>query len=351
MNQVRFFLFVFLAFLVSCKPVVVTKTVTSTNDNRTPTTNLVSSVKTVSPTVILKTLTPHGNISSTIIPQILSLSVNSLNITKTLTPSPSASPTDFIGTPDPVEMLINRWKSTSPDAKWIAEGIHAFPKPSSSFGMEYFQLIVQNVIGLPRWIVIDRWNKTGLGGSIPRPVGWREDRKYFYFTNQPSIEGCLAINPNSSDLYSVEAETGRIDEVLGNFLYWISLSPDNIHLAYFGAGDIFIKELDTGNEKSTSIYEGESYEPGYFIWSPDGKELALTLANFPCTGDYVSGLYAQSTSILMVNISTMQVTTLIKDDQRRFVTVSWVDQNHIQLDDAKENRWILNVQTGQITKK
>ncbi len=246
--------------------------------------------------------------------------------------------------------MITTWTSTSPDEQWVARGLNADPKPGSALGLEYRQLIVRAVDGSPTWTVIDRWGETGLGYTVPQPVAWSPNGKVFYFTNKPTPDGCSGITPNSGDLQSVDVETGNVTSVIADQLSWSALSHDGTYLAYLGRGSLTILDLDTGGQQSVMIYTGSEIDAGYAIWSLDDRRLAFTLANGSCSGPYPgTGVYAQSTSISVLDISKIEITEIIKEDGRRFVTQAWIGPDTIQLKDGQNRTWNLNAQTGQLT--
>jgi Tol biopolymer transport system component len=195
------------------------------------------------------------------------------------------------------------------------------------------------------------WRETDLGYTYPQPVKWSQDGGYFYFTNTPVVEGCKALPVNGSDLQRVDLKTGDIREILPNIAFWISLSPDESLLAYIKqvSSNLWVRNLNTGEEKEINIDPGLDFDAGNIVWSPNGQLLALTLANQPCTGNYPgSGIYAESTSILIVDISTFEVKKIAEGDKRRLVTSAWNEIDKIELKDPEGNLWILNVKTGAI---
>ncbi len=263
-------------------------------------------------------------------------------------------PADIQRTPDPAAMNINRWESTSPDGKWIAQGIFALPKPESDIGLDYTRLTLENTDGSIRWTVKDTWRETGLGYTLPKPVKWSQEGSYFYFTNSPVVEGCTALPVNGSDLQRVDLETGEMREMLPDVAFWISLSPDESLLAYIkqGSSNLWIRDLNTGDEKEIKINPGIDFDAGNIVWSPNGQFLALTLANQPCTGNYPdSGIYAESTSILIVDSSTYEVRKVAENDKRRLVTSAWDEADKIELKDPDKNLWTLDVATGELTQQ
>jgi Tol biopolymer transport system component len=250
------------------------------------------------------------------------------------------------------KMEISQWESISPDGNWIAQGMYASPKPESSLGVDYVQLVLQNTEGGIRWTVMEMWRETGLGYTIPQPVKWSQNGRFFYFTNVPVVDGCKALTPNGSDLQRVDLGTGKVIEVLPPTAFWVSISPDETWVAYIKQRylSLGLRNLNTGEENEVKFDPGKEFDAGNIVWSPEGDMLALTLAIQPCTGGYPgSGVYSKSTSILIINTSTLEVRTVVEEDDRRLVTSAWNEVGQVELKDPEGNPWILNVRTGQIS--
>ncbi len=252
---------------------------------------------------------------------------------------------------DPAQMDIIQWESVSPNNSWIARGVYASPKTESALEKDYVQLIIQNSEGARHWTVIDIWREVGLGNTYPQPVKWSQDGRYFYFTNSPVIEGCKALPTNGSDLQRVDLGTGNVYEVIPQIAYWISLSPDESQLAYIKQVDLSLRlrDMKSGDEKNITIEPRIDFDAGNIFWSPKGNMLALTLAIQPCTGESPEfGIYAKSTSIIIIDPSTLEVMTILKEDPRRLVTSAWNEDELIDLKDPKGKSWVLNLRTGEV---
>lgn len=254
-------------------------------------------------------------------------------------------------TPDPEGMNIHKWESTSPDNEWTARFLRASPKAGSSQSRDYEQLSIYNNEDGRQWTITDAWEDTGLGYTIQQPVKWSKDGQYFYFTDFPVVDGCTAFSPTGENLFRVELETGKSTEILSSSqgIWQVSLSPEEDILVYIDGTSLSLIDMKSGERKNISIDPGEDFEAGNITWSPSGDSIAITLAFKPCSVGYNGvGLFAESSSILVIDPSTAEVKTLVKEDRRRLTTVAWYDSEQIELKDGNEKSWVLNIQTGEI---
>jgi hypothetical protein len=253
------------------------------------------------------------------------------------------TPTPTAATPTPVleEMEGYTWSSASPNDKWIVEGRAAFPKTGDDY---YTQLKVSRADGSVGWAVVDEWSHFGLGYTTPRPFHWSQDGRFLYFTNEPVPDGC-AVFVNGSDLWQVNLADGSATQVVPSVGLWLSLSPDEATLAYIGYGDrgLVLRDLGTGAEREVRLDPGQAYSAGQITWSPDGTALMLTLAIQPCSGEW-----AESTSIVRVELETLEQTTLIDQDSRLFTILEWPTSERVLLTDNDGQRWWMDALTGHV---
>jgi hypothetical protein len=148
------------------------------------------------------------------------------------TPTETPYPTT---TPDLAEMNIQTYQSYSPDGNWVAEGMVASSRSIICCPDYYTRLVVSSVDGSTQYVVVDKWEKSGLGYTTPRPFHWSSDGIYFYYTNEPVVEGC-GIFVNGADLYKVDLRDGAVTEVIPSSGLWLSLSADESSLAYIEYG-------------------------------------------------------------------------------------------------------------------
>jgi hypothetical protein len=245
-------------------------------------------------------------------------------------------------TPTLAEMESYPWSDTSPDGKWNAQGLAAFPTdPKMGY---YTQLKVAQVDGTVEWTAVDEWSALGLGYTTPQPFHWSRDGRYFYFTNAPAVDGC-AVFVNGSDLQQVDLEDGSVTELAPSSGLWLSLSPDETTLAYIGYGErgLVLRDLGTGAEREAKLDPGQNYAAGHVVWSPDGAALMLTLALQPCSTNW-----AASVSVLRVKVETLEQRTLVQEDERLFVTAQWPAPDAVLLQDEAGNLWWMDANTGQV---
>jgi len=299
---------------------------------------------------------------------LLSSCISELSFASTEKPNPTITaivPPSFASvqsaTQEPVNsqldlslMNVNEWASTSLDGMWTAVGLVAFPKENVGGQLAYVRLMIFRADGKAYWTIIDKWEEIGLGFPMPEPLKWSWDGRYFYFTHRVVPDGC-SVFVNLTDLQRVNLEDGSVNELLPQSALALALAPDESQVAYIGYGDrgLILKDLFTGEERETKIDPGKEFNVGNILWSPDGTSLTLTLAINPCTGAYglSKTVWAESTTILWVDVKTLQQKVLVKENPRLFITLEWNESEKIIITDGEENAlWRLDVNTGEITR-
>ena len=287
------------------------------------------------------------------------LIVGSLALTACATPPPSTAvppqataptlratsvATTPVPTPNAVHMDIATSSATSPDGQWVAETTVATPRSGDSY---YTNLTVTDTAGTSGWVMIDSWAPYGLGYTVPRPFHWSNDGNYLYVTNEPVPDGCTLF-VNGSDLQRVDLSNGQVTRIVEPVGLWLSLSPDETKLAYLsweGDRPLVVRDLASGAENAIKLPAGgdANWQAGNVVWSPDGDSLVVTIANAPCSGGW-----ARSTSIVQVNLSTLEAKPVIEDDDRLLVTAEWPEPSTIVLQDQNGKQVKMNAETGQI---
>ena len=261
----------------------------------------------------------------------------------TIPPTPTVQATiSPTATPIIEEMESDTWSITSPDGEWRAEGMAAF---FAGGGESYYaRLSVTQTDGTVEWVAVDEWSGFGLGYTTPQPFHWSRDGRYLYFTNRPVVDGC-GVFVNALDLQRLDLGDGSVSEMAPSLGLWLSLSPDETTLAYVGYGGrgLVLRDLLTGIERETVLDPGSSYAAGHVVWSPDGAALVLTLAIRPCFADW-----AESVSVLRVQVETLEQTTLIREDERLFITAEWATLERVLLRDDEGNEWWMDASTGAL---
>ena len=152
---------------------------------------------------------------------------------------------------------------------------------------------------------------------------------------------------NGTDLYRLSLADGTIETVLDTGLTWnIGLSPDETKLAYtsFNGQAIVLELLDlaNGSQGSVAVVEDSAnLQAGAIVWSPDGSQLALTVAHDPCGGNWTH-------SIIQVEVGVLTAVPLLEKDARQFTTAEWLDAQTIRLVDGENNRWLFTLDSGEL---
>lgn len=287
----------------------------------------------------LPTTEPSSVPSATPLPSITPVPTQTIQ-----TPTPMATAT---ATPEPVE----RWASTSPDRKWLAQGMMEGPFLAGDEEKYHYQLKVVSADWAIEWTVVDAIARWGLGYTTPRPFHWSKDgalgtTRYLYFTNEPVPDGC-AVFVNGSDLQRVDLNTGRVQEILPPGAWWLSLSPDEEQVAYIywngEALEIVLRDLATRAERRARLEAGQGdSQAGNIVWSPNGKTFVLAVATHPCDPDHWVN------SIVRVDRATLAQKVLIREDKRLFSIVEWPQAARVLLRDKDGNSWWLDATTGRV---
>jgi dipeptidyl aminopeptidase/acylaminoacyl peptidase len=252
-----------------------------------------------------------------------------------------AAPT-LIPPPELTGMPIERWSSTAPNEQWQAAGLVAFPQSGS--GEYYTELRVKKVDGSTEWTPVTAWNEWGLGYTTPRPLQWSPDGRYLYFTNAPVPDGC-GILINGSDLQRLDLSDGSVLEVLPPNSTWsLAVAPDGKTVAYSHHDELYLLTLATGDYSATKLEMLDTNSAwGSIVWSPDSQRLAFTVAYERC----MTPQWRQS--IIVMDLPSLMLTTLIEKDERLLTTHQWLDDDHIQLHDHEGKIWEMDVITGSTT--
>src|SRR5688500_6515113 len=187
--------------------------------------------------------------------------------TQTISPRPT-------GQFDLSQMNVDEWSSTSPDGRWVAVGLVAFPKENIGGQLAYVRLMIFGVDGKTHWTIIDTWKEINLGFPVPALLKWSRDGKHFYFTYRVIPDGCSAF-AFLTDLQQVNLENGTTDDLLPDPALALALSPDDSQVAYFFGGErgLVLRDLVTGEERETKVDPGKDFNAGNILWSPDGESL------------------------------------------------------------------------------
>lgn len=256
---------------------------------------------------------------------------------------PAAATATPVATPDPATMEVTTSSTLSPDGRWEAVQTVAIPKNGASY---YSNLTVTERAGNLRWAVVDAWAPFGLGYTVPRPFQWSRDGRSLFVTNDPAPDGC-ALFVNGTDLARVDLATGAVTQLVEPVGLWLSLSPDETKLVYLSWGEdrpLVVRDLASGAEQAIVLPTSDpNWQAGNIVWSPEGDQVLVTIANAPCEGGW-----AKSTSIVQVTLDAPQAKLLLESDERLLVTTGWPEPSTILLADQDGQTIEMNAATGQI---
>ncbi len=221
--------------------------------------------------------------------------------------------------PSACEDINSHASNVSPDGKWFA----------ASCGYETNQrLIVQNREGT-KWVLefnnfLNPATPKEITGSL-YPKFWSPEGEYLYFTSDLGYDGggsmCFTRGGNYG-LFRLNLKKGTSAILVPPAKtfpgYIIKFSPTGRHFAMNDYG-LTIADLRTGEGTPIDM-------PGIvdFAWSPDGEQLAFSVAS---CGDF----FVHSSSIYVWNVLTHQTQKLVTTDEILLKPEAWIDNSILRI--------------------
>ncbi len=182
----------------------------------------------------------------------------------------------------------------------------------------------------------------------PDPVRWSRDGKSLYYSNAPYGIGGYILFGGWTDLQKVDLSTGQVQEILPQrgCMCALSLSPDEGRIATINRPEadfleLILLDVATGEKKKARLPTGHS-QAGAIQWSPDGKELLVTVA--------VGNPDKEAYSIIKLDADTLDQTPLVTDDPRNLETAAWPLRSTVWLNDRNGDAWRMDPSTGELVK-
>ncbi len=244
------------------------------------------------------------------------------------------------------QMQLHSETEISSDRQWSAQTTIALPAVG---GKQYYRrLIVANKDSSLAYTLADEWSPFGLGYTAPRPLAWfgmsAIDRPVLYWSNVPVIDGCQTFT-NGSDLHRLDLLTGVGQTLLSKAGSWLVVSPDQSRAAVIDGRGLGIYDLSNGQARFTDLPDGKA---GQVIWSPDGREVALTIADDDGSGSVCLPAQATTHTILVIEAETLDVKLALRQDPRQLNTQSWSQLGLIKLIDGEAKPFLLDPLTGGV---
>jgi WD40 repeat protein len=196
-------------------------------------------------------------------------------------------------------------------------------------------------------------------------IHWSANGKYVYLSPYfCCLDGPVLFN-GIIGLYQLNLDTGQLKDM--SFIGGrVGFSPDDKYLAYRTLpATAHLRNLETGEDISVPVSK-KYVNLGGFSWSPDSQKVLWVGA----LEDWDKNMYEPTPvnqngfSILMLNIETMKMSTLIDNDIRFLIPSSpsyyenqntWADDHHIYLSQMniagrdEAQIWLYDINTKKIT--
>lgn len=248
-------------------------------------------------------------------------------------------------TPDLTGYTTSTQTLNSPDGQWTAEALVALPNRDGNVDSRtyYQQLTIARADGSQRFAPLRIWSPYGLGYDYPALTRWSNDGQSLYFTITEAVDGC-GIFTSGHNLQRFDVTDNSITRILFGD-QWATFAPDGERVAYFINGVPAIRDLATQAEQYADYALDTEGRSGHLIWSADGSHIAYTIANRPC----VNG-WTESTTLVVVDSTSMARRELLVEDERRLVAVQWLDTAHILARNPETaETFSVAIETGAVT--
>lgn len=251
------------------------------------------------------------------------------------------APTEVEDWLEDTEIISQSTVSDTPVGNWLATSMIVY-RPNKG-GQMYRNLTITTVEGSTPMTVVDEWlPDLGVGFTFPRPLSWSQNSPVMYWTNTPTPSGC-AIFANGYDLHKLDLSTGDSTSLLEEGGLWLAISHDETQVAYINGSTLTLHKFATGEDRTVALPEGQA---GQILWAPSDTQLVLTIAENPCGDPAVN-----TTAIVHVDVTTLDVTTLIKNSLEFLSTQSWDKEEFVliadngsgiyHLDPISGNYWLI----------
>lgn len=235
----------------------------------------------------------------------------------TTTPQEMNSPTPEV-TSTPAD-VINSFTSQSPDDRWETKTVLT-ESPSNH---THVRFTVTTTDGTTSWTIVDEDRQEGLGFPSPTVLRWVPEDQRLFYTEATTPDGC-PLSPYYSGLYTVDLTTGAATKA-ADVEGYLAVSPTGERVAYRPGGpmrtsipeewQLVLRTLSSEDQEPVSLPLDQNTEIVNFVWSADANSLLVVTA----TGDCID----QTRSVLLVDLASGSVNTLIEGSQRRLYALEW----------------------------
>ena len=164
-----------------------------------------------------------------------------------------------------------------------------------------------------------------------------------------AIDGCGKVLEfyNGSGLFRLDLQTGELSDMVPDeklATYAFSISPQDTKLIYAKEGTklltIKLKNVFSGQEKSITL--DEKYDgAGNFAWFPNEDKVLFVATENVCEDNQIY-------SILTLDLSTLEVKTVIDLLDRNLSAIEWEAPDILRMSDWHGNTWILDIKLSQL---
>lgn len=172
-------------------------------------------------------------------------------------------------------------------------------------------------------------------------IHWSKNERYLYFATCSMTDTGIV----SELLYKIDLKTGEISNT--NFDYVSAFSPSDDYIVYKHEKTIRIHELQSNTESSVDMNSYDFDKTGWFVWSPDQKQIAFTTQKI----DERNYSYLDKYYVYVINLEDLSIHPLIESHTvfQGYHTVSWTEPYLITLESFdREKTAVYNLEDNKL---
>ncbi len=311
-----------------------------------------SDTQLTTPIVSTPTIEPLQTISPTVKPTStveIQLSEAQINATTQIHIDETVSPTRELPPSEPTS-LADAVLTATPDLTDAVTQTTIYTSPTGSWQVSLIQTYASNRTVYQRFIATsdeyevtaaERWTYSGLGSDSPRILQWSTDETVIWYGFFGAPDGC-SVGGFWTEITRLNLLTGE-ETLIGDNVYDVPAPDDKTYIDIVNSTLSVQNRLDESEQIiSLPIVEGQIL--GMPNWASSSELIAFVVTER-------NDICSHFNSILYVDLVSGSVQQTQFSDNPLLFIKQWESNELLSLVDANGENWLLNVQSGDLTKQ